>query len=255
MNRELLSGCSAGILSDCIVHPIETIKVNLQCQENKKFKNIIKTEGLRGFYRGFKPLIIASGPAHMLYFGGYEYSKKHIGNDNISIFISGLFGNASGGLFWTPMNVIKQREMASLKYQTSQSILKNIIKNHGIRGLYRGYFIDLSVYGPFSAIYFTIYENLKERVNKSRSERQLSFYYFGISAVSSAVGSILTCPLDVIKTRYQVNNNNLRDCVKEIIIKDGLKGFLRGMGARVSWIVPSCSLTMLFYEKFKKYNF
>jgi solute carrier family 25 citrate transporter 1 len=40
-------------------------------------KNTIKNEGIKGLYRGFSVSIIGSIPASAVYFGSYEFFKKH----------------------------------------------------------------------------------------------------------------------------------------------------------------------------------
>jgi hypothetical protein len=82
----LTSGALAGLLSDSVVHPIDTVRVRLQMAstgEKKKsatstFFSILKNEGPSSLYKGFTAVVAGTVPGHALYFYGYEFSKSHI---------------------------------------------------------------------------------------------------------------------------------------------------------------------------------
>ena len=72
-----LSGLSAWIF----IYPADLIKTNMQNNENNKsmheiIKNIYKTNGLIGFYKGFKYAAARAIPLHAGVFLGYEISKS-----------------------------------------------------------------------------------------------------------------------------------------------------------------------------------
>jgi hypothetical protein len=76
---------------------------------------------------------------------------------------------------------------------------------------------------------------------------------------------MVTTPMDVIKTRLQVqskkitiNNNNINtiysnsfDAIKKIFKQEGIKAFVRGIPVRILWIAPGSAITMAVYEKVK----
>ena len=82
-------------------------------------------------------------------------------------------------------------------------------------------------FGPFSALYFFFYENLKSKLNNkkknqlksqvenkilffcleiiAKNSQNISFYEsMGLSAISGALASMITNPLDMTKLRMQV---------------------------------------------------
>jgi hypothetical protein len=98
---------------------------------------------------------------------------------------------------------------------------------------------------PCSALFFLFYENFKKRKEKSKI---LKFYdYLYLSTFSFAIASLLTNPLgkiinnlDVIKTRFQIQNNNYNfkyngflDAFHKIYLNEGLKTFWKGSTARI----------------------
>lgn len=44
--------------------------------------------------------------------------------------------------------------------------LQTIIKEEGLRGMYKGYMAALATYGPFVGFYFVAYEELKKITSK-----------------------------------------------------------------------------------------
>ena len=48
--------------------------------------------------------------------------------------------------------------------------MSRVIKNEGIPGLYRAYMATVMSFGPFSAIYFMVYEELKKKFAKNEIE-------------------------------------------------------------------------------------
>eukprot|EP00026_Physarum_polycephalum_P012012 Phypoly_transcript_12275.p1 GENE.Phypoly_transcript_12275~~Phypoly_transcript_12275.p1 ORF type:complete len:193 (+),score=4.62 Phypoly_transcript_12275:535-1113(+) len=179
-----------------------------------------------------------------------------------------------GALVWTPMDIIKQRlqvqrstgvegvKEATLKYKGSFHALRTILKEDGVLGLYRGFFTALATYGPLVGIYFSMYEQLKFTIADLRrsSVQELPFYYHIASGASAgAFAAAVTCPLDVVKTRIQVLSRdnpqgyrNAFQAVRTIIQEEGLKGFRKGIGARILWIAPGNAITISAYEQCKR---
>lgn len=82
-------------------------------------------------------------------------------------------------MVFVPVDVVKERlqvqiqfplgtELHNLKnpsvglplYNGSLDALIQICKNEGLRGIYKGYGATLLTYGPFSALYFFLYEEV-----------------------------------------------------------------------------------------------
>lgn len=69
------------------------------------------------------------------------------------------------------MDVVKERlqvqanRQLGYQYKGSFDALKTVLREEGYRGLYKGYFATLFSYGPFSAIYFGVYEEVKVTFN------------------------------------------------------------------------------------------
>ena len=122
--------------------------------------------------------------------------------------------------------VFRNSALSSLKLKKKKSTLgkayqiySHILKSEGIRGLYRGYLVSLSTYGSNSAFYWSFYYLYSELVEDLLPSSNGSFrepfriVLSGFLASSTAV--ILTNPLDVVRTRFQLQVSHERICWQE----------------------------------------
>jgi solute carrier family 25 carnitine/acylcarnitine transporter 20/29 len=86
-----LGGVGTGAIQSIILSPVELIKIRLQLQNRNHAnlqeaaspkgplnvaKSILKTEGLKGMYRGFVITVLRDAPAYGVYFWTYEYMRE-----------------------------------------------------------------------------------------------------------------------------------------------------------------------------------
>ncbi|KAF2077064.1 hypothetical protein CYY_001631 [Polysphondylium violaceum] len=285
----ILTGATSGLLADSIMHPIDTIRARLQIEKVGQtqyrgtfhaLQSIIKNEGVAYLYKGMPIVATATVPAHALYFFGYEYSKKMLedkmgpkwGTGTIAHFTSGFVADALGSLIWVPMDIIKQRlqvQQNTQKLYPNQTYYKGsfhaaqvILKEEGVMGLYRGFVPALMTYGPLVGIYFSVYEKTKSFITKSLHYEKQDYlpviYQLSSGFFAGTVAAAVTCPLDVVKTRIQVQRGTeervykgLFDGFKTILKEEGPRAFVKGMSSRILWIAPGNALTIASYEQLK----
>eukprot|EP00761_Pharyngomonas_kirbyi_P014667 gb/GECH01014697.1/.p1 GENE.gb/GECH01014697.1/~~gb/GECH01014697.1/.p1 ORF type:complete len:304 (+),score=49.71 gb/GECH01014697.1/:1-912(+) len=284
LHFHFICGAAAGLVSDLFVHPIETIRTQLQVQRGTKkpssatktFKRIISTEGTIGLYRGFGIVPLLTVPGYAVYFSGYEYLKrtlgKHIGIQEGSVAAAvthlscGFIADGLGALIWVPMDVIKQRMMVQpsgmgAKYSGPFQAIRRISAEEGIRGLYSGFGMAMATYGPFVAIYFMTYEDMKFRLRrlwKTDTDDGLPSWLFLASAgASGAFSAAITCPMDVIKTRLMVQGPHREyrsgmHGLSLILRQESIKTLFRGLKPRMLWMAGGTATSMAAFEYFKR---
>ncbi|XP_074651240.1 mitochondrial ornithine transporter 1-like [Tubulanus polymorphus] len=162
--QKATAGSGAAFFAALALTPTELVKCRLQAmremvdagklEKSKSFsgpfaisKHIAKTEGLRGFFRGFVPTVAREMPGYFFFFGAYETSRRlmtppgktpdEIGP--VKTVISGGFG---GIAFWTsvfPADVVKSRaQISSGAALGFVQTLKLIVKEDGVKALYKG---------------------------------------------------------------------------------------------------------------------
>jgi len=81
--KSFMFGSVSGLTSWIFIYPSDLIKTKYQASKTNStasiaqvIKNIYKTDGIGGFYRGFSFAVMRALPLHGGVFLGYEYSKK-----------------------------------------------------------------------------------------------------------------------------------------------------------------------------------
>eukprot|EP01120_Amphizonella_sp_Union-15-10_P008067 TRINITY_DN2825_c0_g1_i1.p1 TRINITY_DN2825_c0_g1~~TRINITY_DN2825_c0_g1_i1.p1 ORF type:complete len:331 (-),score=43.98 TRINITY_DN2825_c0_g1_i1:44-943(-) len=278
----LLSGASAGMFSDAFVHPIDTIRARMQVQRGNVLYNnmsdavlkILKHEGWRTFYKGFGIVVTFTIPAHAFYFLGYEAGKRYIQPSKpiqqkgpLVHFLSGLIAEVCGAVVWTPMDIVKQRlqtqsKSSIVQYHNSLHGITSLMRDEGFKGLFRGFGPGVATYAPFVGLYFMFYEQgkvLGTKITGKNPEKLPPIVHLTSGFLSGGIAAALTNPLDVIKTRIQVQSSESVGGYKSgwhgfktILKEEGPGTFLKGIRPRVLWIAPGTALTIASYEQFKK---
>eukprot|EP01084_Bolivina_argentea_P202269 345642_1 len=154
-----LNGTSA-VFSGFAICPSEVIKCRLQtCLDYGEgshilpvIKELYKTDGFIGFFRGLSATWLRDIPFYMVFFGSYTYYKMFMlntfykYNPNITPYTlpswNYIFGGGiAGSIAWFtifPFDNIKSRQQTNpIKYTLIQTFT-NTIKNGGIKSLYKG---------------------------------------------------------------------------------------------------------------------
>jgi solute carrier family 25 (mitochondrial carnitine/acylcarnitine transporter), member 20/29 len=171
---EYIIGNSVGLIQILVGHPLDTIKVNLQNNNNNKVQ-------LKYLYNGIKYPIIQSCITNSLLFGNYNNLKKCGYNPVISGSISGFLTS----FIINPFEVLKVR---------NQNI-KNV--NYNLQ-YFSGLKFTILRETLASGIYFGTFEFMHHDL---KCNILLSG---GMAGVNSW---ILTYPIDTLKTLVQINNN------------------------------------------------
>jgi hypothetical protein len=132
----------------------------------------------------------------------------------------------------------------------------------GVRGLYTGYLATISTTMPYSATFFYTYEFSKKMLvnmfHLQHTEKVLDHppFYIGLGsgAIAGMVAATVTNPMDVVKTRLQVQEVNHHDPVlhyrgivdafMSIYKQEGIATFFKGIGPRVVSVIPSTAISM-----------
>jgi solute carrier family 25 aspartate/glutamate transporter 12/13 len=109
---------------------------------------------------------------------------------------------------------------------------------------------------PFSAIYFPTYFHLKKDLFGEGPNKKLGVASLLISgAIAGMPAAYLTTPMDVVKTRLQVEARkgeqtytSLRHCARTILAQEGWRAFFKGGPARVLRSSPQFGFTLAGYE-------
>lgn len=163
-----------------------------------------------------------------------------------------------------PPQVIKQRmQVHQSEFRSAFTCARKVYTTEGLSAFYISYPTTLTMTVPFTAVQFTVYEQLKLLLNPSNSYSPLTHILSG--GLAGAVGAAVTTPLDVAKTILQTRGSStdeeirrvrgMGDAFRVIWKRDGIRGFGRGLTPRVLTFMPSNALCWLSYEFFSEWLF
>lgn len=244
----VVSGGIAGVVTDCSLFPIDTVKTRMQSPEGA-------WRTWKGLYNGVTPAAVASFPAAAIFFGVYELLKPLIPGDSpLSHACAGAGAEAASCLFRVPFEVVKQRLQAGTHPHDCAKpykLVKYIWKTEGIRGIYAGFNITTGKEIAFTIIQMPIYEHLRKSILSYTGKTSPSFMESALcGACAGVIAAAVTCPLDVWKTRLMLGDRHAT--LSSIYRAEGLGALFKGVFPRCAWIGLGGMIYFGVYEEVKK---
>ncbi|KAI8897099.1 putative mitochondrial ornithine carrier protein AmcA/Ort1 [Globomyces pollinis-pini] len=276
---DLIFGSVSGFTGKIVEYPFDTVKVHLQTHEKQTIpqciRNILKTEGVRGFFTGISAPLVGSMAENAVLFLAYAQIQRGIRYFNgtkdtqpLSLGQLCLAGGLSGAVVsfvLTPVELLKCRlQMQSYltgindtgRHQGTISMFVHTLKTKGISGLYKGHTGTFLREVAGGVAWFGVYELMVDRLIKgsktAKSKDDLSplqLMFAGALAGMSYNAALF--PADVIKTRVQSGlheHDGFITATKDIYRTQGIRGFFRGFGITVARSAPSSGIIFLTYE-------
>ena len=156
------------------------------------------------------------------------------------------------------IKMLKQTNGTTHKYSNMAltCIIKNIYKEDGIKGFYKGNGSNIVRCLPVYTIKFTVNDKIRQFMLKpGQTVRDLTFKQAIIAGfISGFVQDIVTYPLDLIRTRIATSNvtyNGIAHCIKSTIQNEGFRGLYKGLPVSIITCTPYVGLQMSLYDYFK----
>lgn len=184
---------------------------------------------------------------------GRRLMKLEISTE-LSNFLVGASARITAGTIMMPVTVIKTRFEANIKNNSILGTASEILKSQGIRGFFSGLLATSLRDAPYAGIYLSIYCRCKKSM-----EPHLPFTASTtISAAFAATfATLLTHPFDVVKTRMQLDPVINKSFIKTLTLiakKEGLVGFLSGIGPRLARKPLQSMITWIVFEQLTKFK-
>ncbi|RAH40171.1 putative mitochondrial carrier protein, partial [Aspergillus brunneoviolaceus CBS 621.78] len=251
----------------------------------------------KGLYQGVGSVVLATIPASGAFFTTYEASKQaltHLFTNQTQSqtqkttlptpllhSLASCTAEAVSCFILTPAEVLKQNAqiVTSTSTSTSTPKPKNITLTilHRFRHrpwkLWSGYTALLGRNLPFTGIQFPIFEFVRGKVVAYREGNHREHDGNGgivervcvtgiAGSVAGTVSSVVTTPIDVVKTRMMLAATETAEPKKragawavgrEVYGKEGVKGLFRGGALRAFWTAISFGIYLSMYEGGKIY--
>eukprot|EP00668_Euglena_longa_P040124 GGOE01052376.1.p1 GENE.GGOE01052376.1~~GGOE01052376.1.p1 ORF type:complete len:292 (+),score=54.71 GGOE01052376.1:80-877(+) len=258
-----------------MTNPLDVLRARLQASRSGSQlvgrKDFVQTllllhcGGLRGGYLcGLVPNLLTSVPANTIYLTTYAQLRllsTRCGFSDVvgpSLAAFGAVGCTTTIL--NPLFVVRLR--IQLKPGSGMlSVMNNIWRNDGLQGFYRGLSTGIAGRTCESALYWTLYEHLKQfQPLRSFSVPKFGATVLTCSVVAKLLSTIATYPYNVVRTHlWEVNaqtglhdHNGLVTAARHILQADGFRGLYAGLTPHIMRTIPSTGITFVVFELLSK---
>ena len=264
-----IAGMTQATLVTITGYPFDLVKSKMQVRKTpyvnsvQCVKDIVKTNGLRGLYRGSMMPWMSHMIKRPLQFPVSEYLKSKFTTDDPihsirNNYIIGAGCGVFGPLFGTPLQVVKvgMQTSSSDAYSNSFVYAKNVVNSKGIKGLYRGFVPTVIKDSIFGGSFVGTYYSLRDHIGTDKWYKN-----FFNGAIAHCFTWYMFIPIDYVKTNIQRNiQTNIQTNIQRngggigdgtrtkkapTIIEVIQKGYSKG-GIRIFWkgVLPACARTI-----------
>uniref|UniRef100_H3HAS1 Mitochondrial carrier protein n=1 Tax=Phytophthora ramorum TaxID=164328 RepID=H3HAS1_PHYRM len=209
-------------------------------------RHIFQTEGLQGLFAGLSPAMVIAVPSTVLYYMSYdlllhEGRQRFPEMEGLMPLLAGTTARIVAASITSPIELIRTRMQGEKVGASILATFQQAVRRGGYASLTNGLGATLARDVPFSAIYWTSYENLQRRA-------------FACGAVSGAIAATVTTPFDVVKTLQQVSMTAQGSqpsgmvVLRQVVASRGVSGAFTGLSARLARVAPSCAIMISCYE-------
>ncbi|XP_040891891.1 mitochondrial brown fat uncoupling protein 1 isoform X1 [Toxotes jaculatrix] len=254
---KMASAGAAACIADIVTFPLDTAKVRLQIQGEKKsvegiryrgvfgtISTMIRTEGPRSLYNG-----LVAGLQRQLCFasiriGLYDNVKNFYtgGKDNPGVLVRILAGCTTGAMavsFAQPTDVVKVRFQAQMnldgmarRYSGTMQAYRHIFQNEGLRGLWKGTLPNITRNALVNCTELVTYDLIKEAILRHNLMSDNLPCHFVSAFGAGFVTTVIASPVDVVKTRYMNSPpgqyKSAMNCAWTMLTKEGPTAFYKG---------------------------
>ncbi|XP_001659037.2 solute carrier family 25 member 35 [Aedes aegypti] len=285
------SSCSAVLFT----FPFDVLKTRQQLEHELLSKNsthqsayrglrqsivsVIKSDGVFGLYKGLPAGILYQFSMNSVRLGTYQ-TVDNLGwtrseNAVLTPFLAVFWGGVAGIVGATascPVAVVKTQLQAfssgkyTAKFQHQHDgmidAFRNMYREAGIRGLYRGYTAHLTRVSLGSSVQMTSFAMSKDFFAQYEMFQQsVVLNALAASSVAGFFMCVLMSPVDVVTTRMTNQGvsssgkgllyKNIFDCFVKIYRSEGIHGMYKGIAPLYMRVVPHTVLNLTFWEFFK----
>ncbi|XP_077416798.1 calcium-binding mitochondrial carrier protein SCaMC-2-A [Vanacampus margaritifer] len=132
--------------------------------------------------------------------------------------------------------------------------LMQMIKEGGVRSLWRGNGVNIIKIAPESALKFMAYEQIKRLIGSDKQTLNI-LERFVAGSLAGVIAQSAIYPMEVLKTRLALRTTGqyagISDCAKQIFRREGLAAFYKGYVPNMLGIIPYAGIDLAVYETLK----
>ncbi|GJQ14427.1 hypothetical protein GpartN1_g6218.t1 [Galdieria partita] len=258
--EKLLSGAIARGVAQTFLHPVDVVRTRLQAKGVKRNWSPVV------FTKGVIPQIVLAVPAGAIQFLSYEFCKERLQTLLPSVkfqalrdLLAGAGGALAASVIRVPQEVLKQRIQADI-YPNVIVALPTVLREEGVRGLYKGYFATISRDVPWNALSFLFHAQLKRLFGRLTKRLPTNRENLFLAGAGGTLAAVIMTPVDVVKTRLMTQRvsdtlqyKGIFPTLQRIFTEEGPPALFKGVIPRVMFLAPLAAITLSLYEGISRY--
>eukprot|EP00696_Hemimastix_kukwesjijk_P003110 gnl/Hemi2/13805_TR4695_c0_g2_i2.p1 gnl/Hemi2/13805_TR4695_c0_g2~~gnl/Hemi2/13805_TR4695_c0_g2_i2.p1 ORF type:complete len:299 (-),score=91.52 gnl/Hemi2/13805_TR4695_c0_g2_i2:202-1098(-) len=269
----LVAGTAGGWGQVLSGQPFDTVKVRLQAQPSDKplysgvldcAKKTLRSDGITGFYKGTLTPLVGIGACVALQFGGYQLSKKALGEkpgeklSTAGYFAAGMGAGMARSLASGPIEHVRIRLQTQQQISRPLPLIRQLYQQGGLRrGIFRGSGVTSLREIPCYGFYFATYETCLRHLSAGGSKRKEDLSPLAVIGSGAIAGFALWVPMfpmDVVKSKFQTDSitapkyTSVLQCFRSILAAEGIKGLYRGLTPCLLRAAPVNATTFMCFE-------
>uniref|UniRef100_A0A7S0B0K7 Uncharacterized protein n=1 Tax=Pyrodinium bahamense TaxID=73915 RepID=A0A7S0B0K7_9DINO len=282
--RDLLSGMAAGFVAKVVEYPFDTVKV-LQQTMGSKYAGALdclattyRGGGLAALYRGLPSPLLGSMAECSTLFVAYGAMKNALNVDEeratlanpVPMWkygVSGAWSGCCSAFVLTPVELVKCRmqvlsgsssfgNLPAAKYSGPWECTKQILREEGPRGLWRGNLSCLAREIPGNVAWFGAYELVLRRIQIALGLERKADVPLAYSALAGSAAGVaywaVPFPADTVKSKLQTDprlaGKPFSAVFRQVLREEGPAGLYRGAGITCARAAPAHALLFIAYE-------
>ena len=249
----------------------------------------VKQQGWRFLPRFYLPPLLANTFIGAVLFQSYEFTQAYLAKRRKSVSDESFFryipawmdhvlaGGAAGALYASvsaPLDAVQSRiatrELLALskhrEHQGSVSVIKfarRTLHQLGFRGVYHGFGLVMMKDAIGHAMFFGVYEGVKERYNVNASGLNSGMVIVVSGGIAAAAYQVIESPFEKMQQYMGMHHSNTHIHPRRLNYREALRmlshepawlrGMWHGLTARLVRTVPATSLGLLVYETMKQH--
>ncbi|KAI0765641.1 mitochondrial carrier [Trametes elegans] len=235
-------------------------------------RDIYREESPRALFKGLGPTLVGVVPARSINFFTYGNGKQIIAdrfnhgeeNSYVHLAAAAIAGIATGTAT-NPIWVVKTRLQLDAHKPTTTArsffggsigMIKQILREEGIRGFYKG--LSASYLGVTEGtIQWVLYERLKRLTAGTQGKGGVQEWLgmLGSAGTAKCVASLITYPHEVLRTRLRqplvdgkVKYTGLWQTFRLVLAEEGARSLYGGLSAHLMRVIPNAAVMYSIYE-------
>lgn len=267
------AGAVAGGVGKTITAPLERAKILLQvrgglhqgavaaaAQQGNLLKSltcIARTEGILAFWKGNTAQLARIIPYSAAQLCSNEVFKGIMADNEGKLTLpKRLMCGALAGAFATvttyPLDTIRMRMAVDPTVRSIGQTVAVLLKEGGVKSLYRGVVPTLAGIAPYMAIELATYDLVKQKLPEDQQGKPHTGFLCG--NIAALCASICCYPLDTVRRRIQLqiaSGTTVSSAMRGIIQEEGVQGLYRGFVANAVKNLPNKGIRLSIFDAAK----